>query len=112
MAANMPQMAGPGQMIPQQKAPHGVQLNHYVIETLRASAPPMNGMTWQSGVAISERLAKTMQLITNIMCCQTNPEPMRAAEFGCNFEREVFQRVPSKVLSSPFLSCLLALPCL
>jgi hypothetical protein len=68
MAANMQQMAGPGQMIPQQKVPHGGsgQLNHYVIETLRASAPPMNGMTWQSGVAISERLAKTMQLSVSI----------------------------------------------
>ena len=63
MAANMQHMAGAGQMMPQQvRRPNNPQLQHVVYENLVSNPPPVNPVSWQSGIPINERLSKTMTL--------------------------------------------------
>lgn len=65
MAANMQQMAGAGQMIPQQLRrpttnPH--QIQQLVYQKLLQHSQPPNGLTWQGNVSLNDRMGKTMDL--------------------------------------------------
>jgi hypothetical protein len=66
MAANMAQMGGgPGQMMPQhQGMQQGVnpQLTAYLVNTVKNTPIPPNGITWQSTLMHQERVNKLMQL--------------------------------------------------
>lgn len=65
MAANMQQMAGAGQMMPQQlrRPPtNSHQLQQMVYQNLMANQQPSNGLTWQGNVSFNDRMGKTMDL--------------------------------------------------
>ncbi|KAK2594946.1 hypothetical protein QQS21_007349 [Conoideocrella luteorostrata] len=98
MAANMQQMAGAGQMMPQQLRRNGAQtqVQQLVYENILRNPQPTNGLTWQSNVSINDRMGKTMDLISNVSLALGGVEHLRVAEFGCGFEREVFLKSPSK----------------
>ncbi|KAG5925343.1 hypothetical protein E4U42_004397 [Claviceps africana] len=99
MAANMQQMAGPGQMVSQQlrrnQAPLHIQ--QIVYENLVANSQnPPNSLTWQASVNYNDRMGKIMDLISNVVLAMNSVDHLRAADFGCIFEREAFQKSPSK----------------
>ncbi|KAH7188320.1 uncharacterized protein B0J16DRAFT_317989 [Fusarium flagelliforme] len=98
MAANMQHMAGAGQMMPQQpmRKPTPNQLQQIVYQNLVQHTQPFTGGCWQSNVAISDRMGKTMNLITNISLAMNGGDYMKGAEWGCNFEREAFHKSPTK----------------
>lgn len=65
MAANMQQMAGAGQMMPQQlrRPPTNThQLQQLVYHNLLQNSQPPNGLTWQGSVSLNDRMGKTMDL--------------------------------------------------
>ncbi|GAO13169.1 hypothetical protein UVI_02025240 [Ustilaginoidea virens] len=64
MAANMQQMAGAGQMMPQQlrRPQTSHQLQQMVYQNLLQNARPANGLTWQGNVSLNDRMGKTMDL--------------------------------------------------
>lgn len=65
MAANMQQMAGPGQMVSQQlrRSQAPLQLQQIVYQNLAAnSQTPPNSLTWQASVGFNDRMGKTMEL--------------------------------------------------
>ncbi|KAM4057118.1 hypothetical protein HRG_003965 [Hirsutella rhossiliensis] len=97
MAANMQHMAGVGQMMPQQmrKPANANQLQQLVYQTLLQHAQAPNALAWQANVSLNDRMGKTMDLISNITLA-VGIEQIRAAEFGCNFEREAFIKSPNK----------------
>ncbi|KJK77384.1 hypothetical protein H634G_07123 [Metarhizium anisopliae BRIP 53293] len=99
MAANMQQMAGAGQMIPQQLRrpttnPH--QIQQLVYQKLLQHSQPPNGLTWQGNVSLNDRMGKTMDLISNIALGVANLDHVQAAEAGCEFERKTFMDSSSK----------------
>ncbi|KAG8416426.1 hypothetical protein J3458_007013 [Metarhizium acridum] len=99
MAANMQQMAGAGQMMPQQlrRPPaNSHQMQQLVYQKLLQHSQPPNGLTWQGNVSLNDRMGKTMDLISNIALGISNLDHVRAAEVGCDFERKVFMESPSK----------------
>ncbi|PTB46245.1 hypothetical protein M441DRAFT_128525 [Trichoderma asperellum CBS 433.97] len=97
MAANMQHMAGAGQMMPQQlRKPTASQLQQAVYQNIQQNTPPLNGMTWQSNFSVNERMGKTLDLITNITLAMGTLDYSRATDFGCQFEREVFHKSPTK----------------
>ncbi|KAG5991314.1 hypothetical protein E4U52_003801, partial [Claviceps spartinae] len=99
MAANMQQMAGPGQMASQQprRSPASIPLHQVVYQNIiNSSQTVANGMAWQAGVSANERMGKAMDLISNIALGVPNIDHMRAAELGCHFERDAFHKSPSK----------------
>ncbi|KHN99640.1 uncharacterized protein MAM_02493 [Metarhizium album ARSEF 1941] len=98
MAANMQQMAGAGQMIPQQLRRPPANSHHMqqmVYQNLLQHSQPPNGLTWQGTVSLNDRMGKTMDLISNI-ALGYGMDHLRAAEVGCNFERDVFSKSPTK----------------
>ncbi|KAK6706997.1 hypothetical protein SNK04_008005 [Fusarium graminearum] len=98
MAANMQHMAGAGQMMQQQpmRKPTPNQLQQIVYQNLVQHTQPFTGICWQANVAISDRMGKTMNLITNINLAMNGGDYMKGAEWGCNFEREAFHKSPTK----------------
>jgi hypothetical protein len=63
MAANMQHMPGAGQMMQQQmRKPTPTQLQQIVYQNLVQHTQPFTGICWQSNVAISDRMGKTMNL--------------------------------------------------
>ena len=66
MAANMAQMGGgQGQMMPQhQGMPQGAnpQLTAYLVNHVKNTPIPPNGITWQSTLMHQERVNKLLQL--------------------------------------------------
>ncbi|EHK41406.1 hypothetical protein TRIATDRAFT_84787 [Trichoderma atroviride IMI 206040] len=97
MAANMQHMAGAGQMMPQQmRKPTATQLQQAVYQNIQQNTPPLNGMTWQSSFTVNERMGKTLELISNITLAMNTLDYSRATDFGCQFEREVFHKSPTK----------------
>jgi hypothetical protein len=73
------------------------QLQQIVYQNLVQHTQPFTGGCWQSNVAISDRMGKTMNLITNISLAMNGGDYMKGAEWGCNFEREAFHKSPTKV---------------
>ncbi|KAJ4268784.1 hypothetical protein NW762_002852 [Fusarium torreyae] len=97
MAANMQHMPGGGQTMQQpMRKPTPNQLQQIVYQNLVQHTQPFTGICWQSNVAISDRMGKTMNLITNISLAMQGGDFMRGAEWGCNFEREAFHKSPTK----------------
>ncbi|KAG6251237.1 hypothetical protein E4U23_000825 [Claviceps purpurea] len=99
MAANMQQMAGPGQMASQQprRSPASIPLHQVVYQNIVNSSQTISDSTsWQAGVNANERMGKAMDLISNIALGVPNMDHMRAAELGCHFERDTFHKSPSK----------------
>ncbi|KAG6022838.1 hypothetical protein E4U40_004324, partial [Claviceps sp. LM458 group G5] len=99
MAANMQQMAGPGQMASQQprRSPASIPLHQVVYQNIiNSSQTVSNSQTWQAGVNANERMGKAMDLISNIALGVSNVDHMRAAELGCHFERDAFHKSPNK----------------
>ena len=63
MAANMQQMAGGGQPMPQQlRRPNSQQIQQLVYQTLIQNTQSANGMAWQGSLNLNDRMAKTMDL--------------------------------------------------
>jgi hypothetical protein len=65
MAANMQQMAGVGQMMPQQlrRPPASShQIQQLVYQNLLQNSQPPNGLTWHANVSLNDRMGKTMDL--------------------------------------------------
>jgi hypothetical protein len=65
MAANMQQMAGAGQMMPQQlrrPTANSHQIQQMVYQNLLQNSQPPNGLTWQGTVSLNDRMGKTMDL--------------------------------------------------
>lgn len=112
-------------MMPQQmRKPTASQLQQIVYQNIQQNTPPMNGMTWQSNCSANERMGKTLDLyvlqtffwwraeiaggiltnsdprISNIALAMGGLDYNRATEFGCQFEREVFHKSPTKVRTS------------
>ncbi|KAL5626839.1 hypothetical protein FOBRF1_001182 [Fusarium oxysporum] len=97
MAANMQHMAGAGQMMQQpMRKPTPNQLQQIVYQNLVQHTQPFTGICWQANVAISDRMGKTMNLITNISLAMNGGDYMKGAEWGCNFEREAFHKSATK----------------
>ncbi|KAH7252415.1 hypothetical protein BKA59DRAFT_160333 [Fusarium tricinctum] len=97
MAANMQHMSGAGQMMQQpMRKPTPTQLQQIVYQNLVQHTQPFTGICWQSNVAISDRMGKTMNLITNISLAMNGSDFMKGAEWGCNFEREAFHKSATK----------------
>lgn len=99
MAANLQQMAAAGQLIPQQQQqqqgrPNQAQLSNLVYRNLMANTLALQG--WQTAVQISERMGKTLNLITNVMLAMPSAEWQRAASFGLEFEKDAFHNSPDK----------------
>ncbi|KAH7329369.1 hypothetical protein B0I35DRAFT_404605 [Stachybotrys elegans] len=95
MAANMQQMTGAGQMMPQQRKTPNSQIHNYVCQQLAANTPAQLH-EGQVSITFNDRIQKTMNLITNIALAMPGVDYVRAAEFGCNFERDVFSKSPNK----------------
>lgn len=68
MAANMQHMVGGGQMMQQQqqqqqmRKPSGNQIQQIVYQNLVQHTQPFTGPCWQTNVAISDRMGKTLNL--------------------------------------------------
>ncbi|KAG6030339.1 hypothetical protein E4U41_000122 [Claviceps citrina] len=64
MAANMQQMAGVGQMVPQQlrRTQTPLPLQQIVYQNIVANSQPANSLTWQASVNVNDRMGKTMDL--------------------------------------------------
>ncbi|EHK15591.1 uncharacterized protein TRIVIDRAFT_196418 [Trichoderma virens Gv29-8] len=93
----MQHMAGGGPMIPQQmRKPTPGQLQQIVYQNIQQNTPPMNGMTWQSNFSANERMGKALDLISNISLAMGGLDYNQATNFGCQFEREVFHKSPTK----------------
>jgi hypothetical protein len=127
MAANMQHMAGAGQMMPQQvRKPSNNQIHQLVYQSMVQSQPPPNTMGWQASISINDRMSKTLNLlvigqpttfhsaltssssISNASLALGNVDYLKAAEFGCNFERDLFQKAPTRVHTTP--SSIISLP--
>lgn len=70
MAANMQHMGAPG-MMPQQQQRGGAaqgQLQGYLIQALKNSPSPLNGVTWHNSLSLQERLGKSLQLWVLSLC--------------------------------------------
>ncbi|PHH70544.1 hypothetical protein CDD83_5411 [Cordyceps sp. RAO-2017] len=98
MAANMQHMPGAGQMMPGQmrKTANTHQLQQVVYQNLLQHSQPPNALTWQANVSLNDRMGKTLDLISNIALAVNGIDHIRAADYGCNYEREVFMKQPSK----------------
>lgn len=121
MAANMQHMGTPG-MMPQhpQQRPNAAQgqLQSYLVQALKNCPQPLNGNTWHNTLSLQERLTKSLHLCvppryllandtnhfpsgTQLILSQGNNVDIgRVAEHIANFEREMYQKMPSKASSS------------
>jgi hypothetical protein len=62
MAANMPQMGGPGQMMPQQqRRPQSAQIQAYVYQDMLKHNPSQMH-EGQAGITTNDRMGKVMNL--------------------------------------------------
>jgi BarA-like signal transduction histidine kinase len=98
MAANMQHMAAAGQMMPQQmqRKPVAAQLNSYVYHKL-ISNPAQTVQPWHGSVSTQERLAKALDLISNMVLGWPNMDRQTAADQLLTFEWRAFNQAPSKV---------------
>ncbi|KAG6034421.1 hypothetical protein E4U40_003895 [Claviceps sp. LM458 group G5] len=90
------QTAESGQMAPQQpqRPPAAIPLHQMVYQAIINDS--QTTMAWQLGTSANERMGLTMDLISNIALAVEDIGHVRAAELGCNFEREMFHKSLSK----------------
>ncbi|KAL2201547.1 hypothetical protein P885DRAFT_26459 [Corynascus similis CBS 632.67] len=110
MAANMPQMVANGQMMllqqqqqqqqqqqhSQQQQSRDKQIQNLVYSNLMQSMglAPLN--SWQSGVSIGDRFAKTINLVSNTLLAYPSPDWQKFALTAIEHEKKLFLQSPDR----------------
>ena len=76
MAANMQHMAGPGQMMQQQRRPPVTQIQQLVYQNLLQNTQNYPNGCWQAVVQLPDRMGKIMNLYAHIL------HPLRMGRMG------------------------------
>ncbi|KAH7251036.1 hypothetical protein BKA59DRAFT_523967 [Fusarium tricinctum] len=78
------------------RKPTPYQLQQIVYQNLVQHKQAFTGVCWQSSVAITDRMGKTLNLITNISLAMNEGDHLKEAKWGCNLEIEAFHKSPTK----------------